>query len=269
MINFKLKDINEIAPAGTEDNPRMSWFWLTDSYLWLNLGDDIIYEYTQAAMDHLGLQKPPYSDYPLVRFIEDFTELFDLINESIPKEIYELTKDINQFLNDAQKWLDIYETNDEEYSDFYFEEYDNLISWTYNRTFDSGHLIGGPYLSFFRCQDKIRIIWETEHQLENDIALWTAKDGSVEMSYVEFVEHVKDFQAKFFESMDYQVALALEKDWGKIQIDKVFLKKEHADRKEKFQIQINKLDGVSENSSDWKQITELYERMKREIKTKA
>jgi hypothetical protein len=268
MINFKLKDIDEVVPAGTEDNLRMSWFWLTDSYLWLNLGECVVYEYTQAAMDHLGLKKPPYNDYPLVRFIEDFTGLFDLITESIPKEIYELTKDLNQFLNDAQKWLDIYETDDEEYSDFYFEEYDNLISWTYNRTFDSGHLIGGPHLSFFRYQDKIRIIWDTEHQLENDIELWTAKNGSFEMNYMEFIEHVKDFQKRFFESMDNQVALALEKDWGKVQIDKVFLEKEHADRKEQFQTQINRLESVSGNSSDWKQITELYERMKKELKTK-
>lgn len=67
-----------------------------------------------------------------------------------------------------KRWLD---TDEDEHSDLYFEEYDNLISWTYSRSFDSGHLIGGSQFSFFRNKDKIRIIWETEHKLENGIEI--------------------------------------------------------------------------------------------------
>jgi len=196
------------------------FFWLTDSCLWFELGNYKVYEYTQA-MDHLGRKKPAYSDYPLIRFREDLTGLFGLLSESIPIELYQLTENIDEFLDEAQKWLDMYETDHEENNEFYFEEYDNFISWTDNRSFDSGHLIGGLCFSFFRYKDKLRIIWDTEHQLQNGIELWTAKKGSIEMSYEDFVVVIKDFLCGFLEKMDVQIDLAMKKNWGGIRIDKI------------------------------------------------
>ena len=164
MINFKLKHIDETQPAGAESDLRMSWFWLTDGDLWLNLADSTLYEYSKDALKYFGDKKTPYNDYPIVRFIEDFTKLFNAIKESIPHDIYQKTENLSQFLDDAHKWLDMNDTDEEEHSDFYFEEYDRLISWTYKRSLNSGHLIGGPQFSCFRNKDKIRIVWETEYE---------------------------------------------------------------------------------------------------------
>jgi len=155
MINFELKHIDETQPAGTDADLRMSWFWLTDGDLWLNFADSILYEYSSDALEYFGDKKSAYNDYPIIRFIEDFTELFKIINESIPDDIYQLTGNLTQFLNNAQRWLDINDTDEDEDSDFYFEEYDNLISWIYNRSFDSGHLIGGPHFSEIKTKSKL------------------------------------------------------------------------------------------------------------------
>lgn len=267
MINFKLKHIDEVQPVGTDGNLRMSWFWLTDAQLWLDLGNHTLYEYTPEAIEHFGIQKTRYSQYPLVRFLEDLTEIFGHISESIPSEIYRLTDDVNGFLGDAQKWLEIYDTDDE-YSDFYFEKYDHLISWMSTRSFDSGHLIGGPDFSFFRCHDQLRIVWQTVHQLENGIELWTAKDGRVEIAYIDFIHEIKDFGERFFKKMDHQVELAIEKNWGAIQIDKEQLTREHAERKEEFNEQVSLLDHPARFNTDWDMVTELYESMQKELETK-
>lgn len=269
MINFKLKHINEAEPAGTDGDLRMSWFWLTDGDLWLTIGDSTLYEYTPEAIEYFGNKKSPYNDYPLVRFIEDFTGLIREISESIPKDIYELTDNLNEFLSDAKRWLDIYDTDENEFSDFYFEEYDNLISWTYKRTFDSGHLIGGPHFSFFRCGDKIRIVWETVHQLDNGIELWTAKDGNAEILYSDFIDQVKDFGNRFFEQMNMQVELALEKDWKDIQIDKNRLVEEHTEREKEFYHQVALLEQEPKVKTNWKLVDRLNKRMQSELKTKA
>ena len=101
--------------------------------------------------------------------------------------MYKLTGNLTGFLNDSQKWLDFIDTDDDGYSDCYFEEYDKLISWTDKRTIDSGHLIGGPHISIFRNGDNVRIVWETEHQLENKIDLWTAKNGAIEIAPIMYV----------------------------------------------------------------------------------
>jgi len=266
VINFKLKDLEKIIPVGQEPDLRLSWFWLTDGDLWLTFDDQTIYEYSKEAIEYFGDKPTPYGDYYIVRFLEDFTVLFEKISESILNKFYSLTKNIKQFNNDTQRWLDLYDTDEDEYSDFYFEEYDRLISWTYDRTFDSGHLIGGPHLSFFRCNDKIRIVWDTEHTLENEINLWTAKDGSYEMNFSDFVNKIKMFGQKFFKEMNTQIELTLAKEWGNIKVDKTRLVEEHKERKLEFDKNLSFLEQSVNGETNWTEIEELYNRMTSEIK---
>lgn len=269
MIHFKLTHLDKIQPAGTGSDLNLSWFWLTDGDLWLKIADSTLYEYSTEALSHFGDKESPYNDYPIVRFIEDFTELFKSINESVPEDIYQLTEDLTKFTNDTQKWLDLNDTDEDEHSEFYFEEYDNLISWTYNRSFGSSHLIGGPYFSFFRNKDKIRIIWETKHKLDNGIEIWTAKNGNIEISYIEFIKQVKDFGNSFFSRMKEQVEAAIQKDWKDIQIDKKRLIEEHRERETDFWKQFALLESDSPSKTNWEQIQELKFQMDKEIKTKA
>jgi hypothetical protein len=270
MINFKLRYIDKCEPAGVDGDLKMSWFWLTDGDLWMELADSTLYEYTPKARDYFGDKKSPYNDYPIVRFIEDFTELFGQINESIPDDIYLLTEDLSSFLNDAKKWLELNDDDEDEQNDFYFDEYDQLISWTYKRTFDSGHLIGGPHFSFFRNEDKIRVVWETEFKLENGIDLWTAKNGSIEINYKDFISMIENFGLRFFDEMKNQVQLAVKKDWKDIQIDKKRLVEEHNERESDFWRQLALLEARdSQSQENWEHFRELKSRMIKEIKTKA
>ena len=266
MINFKLKDFDKIIPVGQEPSLRLSWFFLTDGDLWLTFGDQTIYEYSKEAIQHFGDKTTPYNDYYIVRFLEDFTELFRKISEPIPDRFYSLTPKINQFRNKAKKWLDLHDTDENEDSDFPFEEYDKLISWINERTFDSGHLLGGPHLSFFRCKDKIRIVWDTEYNLENGISLWTAKDGSFEMYFCDFVFQVKLFGKKFFESMDKQVKFALSKEWENIEVNKERLVEEHKERKQEFDKNVSFLEQSYDVQTNWTEIEQLLDRMNDEIK---
>ena len=265
MINFKLKSIDDVLSVGTEDNPRMSWFWLTDAELWLKLGDFTIFEYTKEAQDYYDHKESPYNDYPLVRFIEDFTEMFDKIAESIPDHYYNLVQEINEFLSEAQCWLDKNDTDGEDFNNFYFDKYDKLIAWVYKRCLSSGHLIGGPFIYFFRNKDKITIVWETEHQLESGIRLWSASNGSIEIDYLSFVQKVNDFGTQFFTAMDKQVELALDKDWGNIEIDKIRLVDEHQERKADFDKRLKLLIEESDDKTNWVEVDRLYQEMKKEI----
>jgi hypothetical protein len=266
VINFKLRELDKISPWGQESELSLHWFALTDGDLWLTFGNDTIYEYSKEAMEYWDNKTTPYNDYQLSRFIEDFTGLFDKMRETVPQEFYELTKDLKTFQSNAKKWLDINDTDENDISDFYFEEYDKLISWTYQRSFDSGHLIGGPHLSFFRCNDKVRIVWDTEHVLENGISLWTAKDGSFEMDYSEFIDKINVFGQSFFSEMDKQIELVLAKEWGNIKIDKQRLVEEHKERKDEFFSTIQLLYKDPTEKTNWNEIEHLYKRMTNELK---
>ncbi len=266
MIHFKLRELDKILPVGQEPNLYISWFWLTDGDLWLKFGDQTIYEYSLEAINYWGNKTTLYNDYPLVRFIEDFTELFEKIRETIPEEFYYRTKELKKYQSDSKKWLDINDVDEDEDNDFYFEEYNKLISWTYQRTLNTGHLIGGPHLSFFRRNNKVRIVWDTEHLLENGISLWTAKDGSFEMDYSDFVDKIKVFGQSFFASMDKQVEFAVAKEWGNIKIDKQRLVEEHRERKDVFFSTLLLLGQEPSNKANWTEIEQSFTRMTNEIK---
>ena len=266
MINFKLRELDKISPWGQEAELSLHWFGLTDGDLWLTFGNETIYEYSKEAIDHWGGKSTPYNDYQLSRFIEDFAGIFAKIRETIPEQFYTLTKDLKKFQSDSKKWLGIYDTDEDDYNDFYFEEYDKLISWTYQRSFDSSHLIGGPHLYFFRKSDKMRIVWDTEHILENGISLWTEKDGSFEMEYSDFVDKIKVFGQTFFAAMDRQIELVVAKDWGNIKIDKQRLVEEHKERKDDFLLSLLLLDQELLDKTNWTEIEQLFNRMTNEIK---
>jgi hypothetical protein len=265
VINFKLRELDKIAPWGQEHELSLHWFGLTDGELWLTFGNEKIYEYSKEAMDYWGNKSTPYNDYQLSRFIEDFTGLFDKIRETIPEELYDLTKDLKKFQSDTKKWLDIYDTEEDNYRDFYFNEYDKLISWTHQRSFDSAHLIGGPHLTFFRRKDKVRIVWDTEHTLENGISLWTARNGFFEMDYSDFIGKIKAFGHSFFAEMGKHVELAVVRDWGQVKVDKQRLVKEHKERKDDFYSSLALLEQETEDKTNWAEIEQLYKRMTNEI----
>lgn len=265
MINFKIKDFDSIKPVGQKPNLYLSWFWLTDADLWLTFGNYTIYEYSKEALAHFGDKSSPYSDYYLVRFLEDFTDLFENICEDVPDNLYNLTNDLSLFLTNVQNWLDIYEIDEDEYSDFYYEEYDKFMSWVSERTLSSSHLIGGPNLSFFKNNNKIRIVWDTEEVLDNGIYIWKEKNGSFEMNFLDFIHKIEGFGFQFFKDMNRQIELTIEKDWDNIKVDKNHIKNEHQERQKDFYAKLNLLNQKNITKTNWREIEELNNRMKNEI----
>ena len=149
-INFRIKSPDKIIPFG-DNEKHLSWFGLTDGILWINAGDKIIYEYSQAAVE-LWKNEFKYNDYYLSRFFEDISEIFAYIAAPVPRFFYEK---INDFPQTANKWNKIYsEKTDDEYYDFLDNKYEFLTAWYYSRMIDSAHLKGGPRIFFFRCGEK-------------------------------------------------------------------------------------------------------------------
>lgn len=272
-INFILKPPMEIVPWG-ENNNHLSWFALTDAELWINAGKQTIYEYSAAAREHWNCDDIYYNDYQLSRFLEDFSGIFAHIRESVPREYYE---HIDDFVTNADNWNSRYEdddsVDDDAFMAFYDEKYEPLTEWFQNRIFDSGHLIGGPTIGCFRCEDMIKIWWsDGNYTLENGESIWTAPSGEFELSYADFVTEVKRFFGEFYTAMDKQTEIALQMDWdntpdwGKVYLDKESLAKEHQERKDGFSRAVALLDeDVSE--TDWDKVREMYEKMKKELAT--
>lgn len=264
MINFEIHPPENTHPFGVSPELMLHWFGLTDGYLWLTFGDHTIYQYSEEA--RAGFENNvPYNDYYLSRFIEDFTELFININESVPDSFFELTKNLPYYFDVAGRCFNKYVSDEDDVNDIDVEEYQNLISWIVERALTSSHLIGGPSIYFFRNVDTIRIVWESEHRLENGANLWTAGSGIYDMQFDDFVTMVSDFGEQFFNAMERQVELACNRDWGSIYLDKIALVKEQANRKADFQTQLLLLKQTNSVTTNWTDLALLYNKVKEEM----
>ena len=260
-INFVIKSPDEIIPFG-DDKKYLSWFGLTDGILYINAGNDVIYEYSQAALD-LWKNEFKYNDYYLSRFFEDISEIFAYIAAPVPRFFYEK---INDFPQTANKWNIIYsEKNDDEYYDFLDNKYEFLTGWYYSRMIDSAHLKGGPRIYFFRCGGKITIKWESDSELENGGNIWTSPCGIYELDYSEFVSEIKRAVNSFLGDMDEQIVRAAEHPPENVIIDKEKLVEENFHRKESFLQKLSFFDDIKnipgdlyDIDPDWNRIALLY-----------
>lgn len=262
-INFELKKLEQVALWGERPNQSIHWFGLTDGLLWIDIGNQTIYEYSKEAQDYFG-DCIRYVDYQISRFLEDFSFLFRYAGESIPVELYD---DIEDFNNKLERWWDMHEEDDtEELFDYFLDtDYVGLTEWyNFQHTMNSGHLTGGQYISFFRCRDKIKIIWDSTYETENGKSIWTSPSGIIEISYNEFVEEVKTFFQRFYVAMDKQVENAVNKNWGSVSLDKERLIIENKERKEGFNQAISFLLR-HKTHTDWECFMCLYEKMNSEI----
>lgn len=221
MINFKLKNIDNIVPWGSEDDQSMHWFALTNGEYWIEIQNATLFEYTDQVINYWGGERK-YASYQIIRFIEDFTRLFFCITESIPGDLFENVKSaklLKEIEVQRQRWM-----REETASGDKEMVVEASSTWIMNRTLDSRHLTGGPQISFFRHNEKIVIVWIADELVDNRIPIWTAQTGEAEMDFEDFIAKIEDFGEKFWEEMEKQVDHALKRDWGPITIDSAKLK---------------------------------------------
>lgn len=260
-INFELKNINDIEPWGD----TIHWFALTDGTLYIQVGDEKIYEYSDSARDFFKCDIK-YNDYYLARFVTDFTELFRFIREPIPEILYD---NIDKFEDMTDLWKNMYiDKPDDIFDEFYFGEYNTLVEWYYmQRTLDSGHLVGGPHIGFFRCGDKIKILWKSYDDaiLENGENIWTSPNGVYEMSWNDFTKEVEIFYLKFRQEMDSRTDYIYKHGLTHAQIDRELLLHSNSNNITAFEQHLALLFSDDYEKTDFDSILFLYEKMRSEI----
>lgn len=265
-IHFQLQDLDKVSLFGTHPQKSIHWFGLTDGLLWIDICEQTIYEYTDEACSYFH-NPVKYNDYQLSRFMEDFSATFLSVAVSIPEELYD---HVEEFEMQTDDWKESHiNEEDHAFTIFYDKEYCELMQWYFDRCFDSGHLVGGPYIGCFRFDDKIKVMWKSDCKLENGICIWTSKGGCVELEYERFVAAVKEFFDSFFVAMDKQVKNAIARDWGNVFLDKERLAQENEQRKENFYQSLSYLQNprtdMGWNATDWDKVKTIYAKMKKEI----
>ena len=266
IFQFKLKPLGHILPWGSTHEQSIHWFGLSDGEYWMELNGASLYEYSENFRKRIDLNASRYVDYYISRFVEDLFELLPHLQEQIPQELYEKVNTQSSlwaYKKELQSCFSEEEDADNEKAEAAFERHQLLTSWIDERTLSSGHLVAGPKLCFFRCGDKISLVWECPPEKDGNIDRWTSTGGEMEMEYDDLVKEIADLSRRFFAAMENQMAQACAKDWGEIRIDKRNLQNEHSQRAEAYRHQIEEFKkGSHAACTNWTEIIQQYTQTK-------
>ena len=261
-INFKLKNVNDIELSGETIN----WFELTDATLYIQVGNEKIYEYSDSARDFFKYDIK-YNEYYLARFVFDFMELCRFIREPIPEILYD---NIDKFEDLTDLWKNMYiDKPDDVFDEFYFGEFNTLTEWYYmQHTIDSSHLVGGLHIGFFRYDDKVKILWKSYDNaiLENGKNIWTSPNGIYEILWSDFIKEIENFYCEFREKMDLRTNYIYKNGLNNIRIDRKLLLKSNTNSITAFGQNLELLFSDDYEKTDFRPILTVYEKMINEIK---
>ncbi len=194
--------------------------------------------------------------------LKDLPALTPYISGSLPEELYGAAERTER---DPDRWKQMYsDLPDEDYDRFCEEEYGPLGEWFYDRCMDSGHLTEGPLIGYFRCGDRMKILWDSVRTGRGQGSIWKYPSGAYEMKYADFAAEVSRFVNAFLRDMDAQTMEVVRHGIPGVFVDREALIRENRQRREIFGRQLQDLYAENRDKTDWKKIRDLYEKMRGE-----
>jgi len=196
LFNFALKPIDQCAcPLDSVGRKRLAWFWLTDSWYYIDCGGVKLFEQRQTGC---------YLDYYFVRFLEDFFEILPAIAAPLPSDIFSLidtsAKRQALFSQQADWYAQIDDPTDQQES-----MYDNIGTLLWANKLDTGFLRYRADCRFYRLGDTMRIMYDFRDTNAYGMPPWSAGCGQYDISWRDFMGEVEDLLVRFFHDMDQQV----------------------------------------------------------------
>lgn len=62
LFQFELRQLDQIQPWGAPDDPNLHWFGLTDGWYWIQVGEDRLFEYSDAVCAFINVLWSRWSD---------------------------------------------------------------------------------------------------------------------------------------------------------------------------------------------------------------
>lgn len=237
LINFSLAPIENICPWGEPGSYRLHWFGLTDGEYWMQVGEAVLFEYSDYARA-AGASR--YCNYQVVRFYEDLMEMLPYILEPVPEQLAQFV-----WGDTAKAWQKTYsawcDKNYDVLEESQFNKiFDAAVMWAGKRWFDSGYLRPSANLAIWSDEEQVHIEWDNRDRIFDGKPAWSAILGSYHMPRSEFVEEVRAFHSRLMEQMAVRVQQVQEGALSsEIEIDLPGLVKEHEKRARTLETALN------------------------------
>lgn len=268
LLDFEFKDL-ETSITGS----GLIWYFLTDSFFWLNVGDDTLFEFTDEVIETWaknGRPTPDYSyekcmSYPLVRLWEDMIKILPTIMEPVPIEFHKLFMlPLDVIASYPEKW--------EEYSQLQEQKIKykkhglpfNKPFFFDNHMLNTWYIADSPSLHFWRYKDDMWFTWDFTGHFEIDkdtqqrVNVWTATKGTYHLPFDEFMREFNNFNHRMVTEMGIRINTIL----NSTELQKLYpdnydfdnLRQDHERRKQTLEQKIKNYS----SPFDWEELVEHH-----------
>ncbi len=275
IFQFTLKPPEQCAfPGG---NPfRISWFYLTDSWYYLDLGDTRLFESSPEQIRKYPGER--YLDYYYIRWLEDFFDILPQVLSPIPADLYALISDEQnacRLKNCMDSFFDRYETPEGDIPEKVWDIYEDCSKLLYYGQLDTGFLRFKSFCRFCRLEEEIVLQYDFRDRDKEGDPVWSAEAGEYRIGYEEFLAQITAMLDSFFRSMDTQIAQAVEmvrnhpgiyaaskgqQNFYEPDAIAAFLREEHNQRKDFFSTRLAAAQSGKASSVSWEQVRNALER---------
>ena len=211
QFHFDLLPIDEVAPWGSEEEPTLSWFGLTDGSYWVEVNDTVLFRYKTDANDD---QSTRPLEYEVVRLWEDFMELFSQALEPIPADLREF------IASDPVDWADAPK-----------QLVAAALRWHESHRLETSHLSPAPLIRIWRTTDEdgdnVTIAWS-----HNSDLFAAPAQGIERVPTAEYIAAHKDFDRRLIAAMHDRVNEIVNRGGlPGIDLDPASLEREHYEQR--------------------------------------
>jgi hypothetical protein len=201
LFNFELRPLELIQPWGVPHDPNLHWFGLTDGDYWIQVGNDILFEYSPLAQAQLGAKR--FCDYQVVRLYEDLIEFSPYVLESVPEGLrrYIALDESTAWNHYWTKWVNTIGSDEESLDTLY-----DAGSWISSRTLDSAYLRPSTNVIFWSDFESVFIEWDNRDRLVEGGLAWSADFGRFTLSREAFVQEIRSFHTRLMAQMAERVS---------------------------------------------------------------
>ena len=200
LIEFELFPVEEIEPWLCEGQPHLSWPILTLGDFWMPLGEEVLFEYSDAILAHWQ-SKHRRADYQLAYVVRDLFDAARIAIAPLPPFFERLVAH-----DHGIHWLlDLDRAPTSSSRDLDRLHY-KAMRWLGERRLQSQYLQATPEIVFVRVGDALRIHWDARLRVDG-IAAWrtTAERGCHELPVDTFVANVREAGQHLLRQMDARI----------------------------------------------------------------
>jgi hypothetical protein len=198
LFEFELANVELIQPWGEPGSQSLSWFALTDGTFHMNVGDQVLFQYSGELLSLWGTSQRDV-DYQIASLARDVLGSIAPGTARLPPFFERLASDWD-LLTQLYAYVPPQGTTPIDDDVRY-----NAWRWLAERSPWTSYFVAHPEFQFVRIGDHVHIHWDNCNRMIKERPAWSAQCGMFVLPLQEFLDEARNFADRLLQVMEKRI----------------------------------------------------------------